>query len=66
MKRYLRLAALVAVGFVLLVLSSVVGSLGGLGVPTGLILGAMGFVVFITSGLVYTALFVREFIAPEK
>ena len=66
MDRHLRLAVLVAIGFVLLVLSPIIGSLGGIGVLIGLILALIGGVLFVASGLLYTARFVQEFLGPRE
>lgn len=66
MRRHTRVAMLVAVGFALILVSAGLGTIGGPAAsvtrPAGLLLGVLGLLVFFTSGLLYTVLFVRSFL----
>ena len=70
MRRHLRVAALVGIGFGLILVAAVLGSTPwpspGVARPAGLLLGVLGFVIFLASGLWYTVLFVREFVRPSE
>ena len=70
MRHHPRVAALVTAGFALILLSVVLGAVGG-GVsavarPAALLLGVVGVVVFLVSGFWYTTLFVRSLLRPPE
>ena len=66
MRRHPRVAALVAIGFGLILVAAILGATPWpsppVARPAGLLLGILGLVVFLASGVWYTVLFVREFV----